>query len=170
MAKWENVVHLDRMDRKILSFLQEDGRLTNNELADRVNLSPSQCSRRRQKLEEQGIIRGYRALLDHERLGLPLINVISVTLATHNRENARHFADLVVRLPQVLEAHALTGDMDYILKVVTPNLKSLSSFVNDVLLPHKSVQHVKTSVVLETLKDNGILPIEIDAAAGPPNE
>ena len=77
-----DIVHLDRLDRKILAFLQEDGRLTNNDLADRVNLSPSQCSRRRQKLEEQGIIRGYRAILDHERLGLPLINVISVTLAT----------------------------------------------------------------------------------------
>jgi len=160
MADVMDIVHLDRLDRKILAFLQEDGRLTNNDLAERVNLSPSQCSRRRQKLEELGIIRGYRAILDHERLGLPLINMISVTLAKHNRDNARRFAELVVGLPQVLEAHALTGDMDYMLKVITPDLKSLSSFVNDVLLPHDSVQHLKTSVVLETLKDSGVLPVE----------
>ena len=70
----------------------------------------------------------------------------------------------------MLEAHALTGDMDYILKVITPDLKSLSSFVSDVLLPHNSVQHVKTSVVLETLKDNGILPIEFDDLLSPSNE
>jgi DNA-binding Lrp family transcriptional regulator len=150
---------LDQFDRKILSFLQEDARLTNNDLSERVNLSPSQCSRRRQRLEEDGLIKGYRAVLDRDRLGFSLVNVISVTLATHNRDNARRFADLLTRLPQVQEAHALTGEMDYILKVVTPDLKSLAEFVNDVLLPHESVQHVKTAIVLETLKETTSLPL-----------
>ena len=150
---------LDEFDRKILSLLQDDARLTNNDLSERVNLSPSQCSRRRQRLEEEGLIRGYRAVLDRERLGFPLVNVISVTLATHNRDNARRFAELLERLPEVQEAHALTGEMDYILKVVTPDLKSLSDFVNEVLLPHESVQHVKTAIVLETLKETNALPI-----------
>ena len=165
-----DIVHLDRLDRKILAFLQEDGRLTNNDLADRVNLSPSQCSRRRQKLEEQGIIRGYRAILDHDRLGLPLINMISVTLANHNRDNARHFAELVVRLPQVLEAHALTGDMDYILKVITPDLKSLSSFVSDVLLPHNSVQHVKDVGCSRNAQGQWHLAYRIQRPLSPSNE
>lgn len=98
-------------------------------------------------------------MLDRDRLGFSLVNVISVTLSTHNRDNARRFAELLGRLPQVQEAHALTGEMDYILKVVTPDLKSLSQFVNDVLLPHESVQHVKTAIVLETLKETGALPI-----------
>src|SRR5690606_31435376 len=147
------VERLDKFDRKILAHLQEDARLTNNDLSERVNLSPSQCSRRRQRLEDEGLIRGYRAVLDRDRLGFPLVNVISVTLATHNRDNARRFADLLTRLPEVQEAHALTGEMDYILKVVTPDLKSLADFVNDVLLPHDSVQHVKTAIVLETLKE-----------------
>lgn len=154
-----NDARIDRFDRMILSLLQEDARLTNNDLSEQVNLSASQCSRRRQRLEESGYIRAYRAVLDRDRLGFSLVNAISVTLATRNRDNARRFADLVARLPEVQEAHALTGEMDYILKVVTPDLKSLSEFVNGVLLPHESVQHVKTAIVLETLKETGALPL-----------
>ena len=154
-----NSERIDGFDRKILALLQEDARLTNNDLSERVNLSPSQCSRRRQRLEDDGLIKGYRAVLDRDRLGFSLVNVISVTLATHNRDNARRFADLLTRLPEVQEAHALTGEMDYILKVVTPDLKSLARFVNDVLLPHDSVQHVKTAIVLETLKETASLPV-----------
>ncbi|PSM18661.1 AsnC family transcriptional regulator [Nitratireductor sp. StC3] len=154
-----SVTQIDQFDRKILAHLQEDARLTNNDIAERVNLSPSQCSRRRQRLEEDGYIRGYRAVLDREKLGYSLVNIISVTLATHNRDNARRFAELLSRLPEVQEAHALTGEMDYVLKVVTPDLRSLSEFVNGVLLPHESVQHVKTAIVLETLKEAGGLPV-----------
>jgi DNA-binding Lrp family transcriptional regulator len=150
---------LDGFDRKIAALLQLDARLTNAELGERVHLSASQCSRRRQRLEEEGYIRGYRAVLDREKMGFPLVNIISVTLATHNRDNAQRFADLLARLPEVQEAHALTGEMDYVLKVVTPDLKSLSEFVNGVLLPHESVQHVKTAIVLETLKEGGGLPV-----------
>lgn len=152
---------IDLFDRKLLALLQHDGRLTNAELAEKVNLSPSQCSRRRQRLEETSVIRGYRAELDRDRLGFGFVNIISVTLATHNRDNARNFRSLVSRLPEVQEAHALTGEMDYFLKVVTPDLKALSEFVNQVLLPHESVQHVKTAIVLDTLKDSSALPIEI---------
>ena len=150
---------IDTFDRKMLALLQEDARLTNNDLSERVNLSASQCSRRRQRLEEAGLIRGYRAVLDRDRLGFPLVSIVSVTLATHNRDNARRFAELMERLPDVLEAHALTGEMDYFVKVVTPDLKSLAEFVNDVLLPHESVQHVKTSIVLQTLKETAALPL-----------
>lgn len=150
---------LDDFDRKILALLQADARLTNNDLSERVNLSPSQCSRRRQRLEEDGFISGYRATLDRDRLGFSLVSVISVTLATHNRDNARRFGELLARLPEVQEAHALTGEMDYFLKVVTPDLKALSRFVNEELLPHDSVQHVKTAIVLETLKETGALPL-----------
>lgn len=150
---------LDQFDRKILALLQADARLTNNDLSEKVNLSPSQCSRRRQRLEQDGYIEGYRAVLNRDRLGFGLVNVVTVTLATHNRDNARRFADLIARLPEVQEAHALTGEMDYILKVVTRDLKALSEFVNGVLLPHDSVQHVKTAIVLETLKETASLPL-----------
>ena len=150
---------VDRFDRKILALLQADARLTNNELSEKVNLSPSQCSRRRQRLEEEGFVAGYRAVLNRDRLGFGLVNMVTVTLATHNRDNARRFAALLAGLPEVQEAHALTGEMDYILKVVTRDLKALSEFVNGVLLPHDSVQHVKTAIVLETLKETSALPL-----------
>lgn len=153
------MAQLDSYDLKLLALLQDDARLTSNDLAERVNLSASQCARRRQRLEEEGYIRGYRASLDRDRLGFGIVNIISVTLATHNRDNARRFAELVRRLPEVQEAHSLTGEMDYFLKVVTPDLKALSAFVNDVLLPHESVQHVKTAIVLETLKETTALPL-----------
>jgi Lrp/AsnC family transcriptional regulator, leucine-responsive regulatory protein len=150
---------LDSFDLKILEALQKDGRLTNNELADRIALSASQCSRRRSRLEAEGFIQGYQARLDRQKMGLDLLVVISVTLATHNRDNARRFAALVNDLPEVLEAYALTGEMDYHLKVATRGLAGLSRFVNDVLLPHDSVQHVKTSIVLDTLKSFEGLPV-----------
>ena len=152
-------VHLDRYDRKILALLQDDARLTNNDLSEAVHLSPSQCSRRRGRLEREGYVRGYHAHLDGEKVGFGVVNMISVTIATHNRNNARRFADLVRRLPEVQDAFSLTGEMDYLIKVVTPDLKSLSDFVNDVLLRDESVQHVKTSIVLEKLKETTALPI-----------
>ena len=150
---------LDGFDLKILSHLQDDGRLTNNELSELIALSPSQCSRRRARLEGEGYIQTYRAHLDRQKLGLDLLVVIAVTLATHNRDNAKRFQKLVEDVPDVLECFALTGEMDYHLKVVTRDLAGLSHFVNDVLLPHESVQHVKTSIVLNVLKDFGGLPI-----------
>lgn len=155
----EKVVHPDEFDRKLLRLLQQDGRLTNNELSQKINLSASQCSRRRTRLEQEGFIKGYRADLDREKLGIGIINLITVTLATHNRDNAQRFARLIGGLPEVLEAYSLTGEMDYIIKVVTPDLRALSAFVSDVLLPHESVQHVKTAIVLDTLKEGGGLPV-----------
>ncbi|WP_184358782.1 Lrp/AsnC family transcriptional regulator [Rhizobium sp. BK602] len=154
---------LDGYDLKILSHLQADGRLTNNELSELIALSPSQCSRRRSRLEAEGYIQSYRAHLDRRKLGLDLLVVIAVTLATHNRDNAKRFASLVENLPEVLECFSLTGEMDYHLKVVTRDLAGLSHFVNDVLLPHESVQHVKTSIVLNVLKDSGPIPIQKSA-------
>jgi Lrp/AsnC family leucine-responsive transcriptional regulator len=159
MEFWRMTEDLDAFDLKILEALQKDGRLTNNELADRIALSASQCSRRRSRLEAEGYIQGYQARLDRQKVGLDLLVVISVTLATHNRDNARRFAALVNDLPEVLEAYALTGEMDYHLKVATRGLSGLSRFVNDVLLPHDSVQHVKTSIVLDTLKSFEGLPV-----------
>ncbi|WP_421855344.1 Lrp/AsnC family transcriptional regulator [Oricola sp.] len=150
---------LDATDRKILAHLQRDARLTNNDLAERVHLSPSQCSRRRARLEEEGLIAGYHAQVDREKAGFALVNFITVTLAAHDRRNAARFAELMARLPEVQEAHALTGEMDYIVKVVTRDLRGLSDFVNDMLLPHEAVQNVKTSIVLQTLKDSNELPI-----------
>ena len=157
---------LDNFDLRLISALQDDGRLTNQQLAERVRLSASQCSRRRQALEEAGLIRGYRADLSAEALGFEVMAMIHVTIATHTGDNARRFRDLVERVDEVQEAYSLTGDNDYLLKVVLRDLKDLSVLINEVLLPHPSVAHVRSSIVLDRLKERGNLPLDTLARAG----
>ena len=153
------MIEFDRADRKILAALQLDGRLTNNELAEQVGLSASQCSRLRSRLEESGCIHGYHAQLDREAAGVGLVSIVSITLNSHNADNAKLFAELIAELPSVLEAHSLTGEMDYQLKVIAADLKALSEFINFVLLPHESVANVKTAIVLNTLKETTAIPL-----------
>jgi len=150
---------LDAFDWRLLEALQQDASLTNGALAERVGLSPSQVSRRRQALEGAGVVRGYRALIDPGAIGLSIIVFIHVALDTHTRDNARHFRDLVRLTPAVLEAHALTGEADYMLKVAVGDLRELSRLINEVLLPHESVARVRSEIALETLKEPGLLPL-----------
>ena len=153
------MISLDAFDHKILRALQDDGRLTNQELADIAGLSASQCSRRRMRLEEEKVISGYRAELASEALGFGVIAFIQITLATHSPDNAKKFRALVGRIDDIQEAYSLTGDSDYVLKAVLRDLKSLSDIVNDVLMPHPSVAHVRSSIVLDRLKESGKLPL-----------
>ena len=155
----ERVHALDATDLSILKALQEDARLTNQQLAEKVNLSASQCSRRRSRLEETGVIAGYPARLDRESLGFDLTVYVSVMLNTHNRDNARKFAELMKRLGNVQEAHSMTGEMDYLIKLTVRNLKELSAIINDELMPHEAVQTVKSSIVLDTIKESSALPV-----------
>jgi DNA-binding Lrp family transcriptional regulator len=153
------MISLDTFDFKILRALQDDGRLTNQELAEIAGLSASQCSRRRMRLEQEKVISGYRAELSSEALGFGVIAFIQITLATHSPDNAKKFRALVNRVDDIQEAYALTGDADYVLKAVLRDLKSLSDIVNDVLMPHPSVAHVRSSIVLDRLKESGKLPL-----------
>jgi DNA-binding Lrp family transcriptional regulator len=150
---------LDRFDLRLLVALQEDGRLTNQQIGERIGLSASQCSRRRSALEAAGLIRGYRAELEAEALGLRVLAFIQVTLAAHSGDNSRRFRDLLARVAEIQEAYAMTGEADYLLKCIVPDLKGLSRLVNDTLLAHDSVARVRSSIVLERLKDSGRLPL-----------
>jgi DNA-binding Lrp family transcriptional regulator len=150
---------MDEFDIKLLRALQSDGRLTNYELAERVGLSASQCSRRRSLLEESGVIEGYHAVLSGEAIGLNLVVFVHVTLATHSPENSKHFTKLIHGLEEVQEAYSLTGEADYLIKMVMPDLRALSRIITDVLLPHESVAHVRSSVVLDRLKQASGLPL-----------
>ncbi|MFN3670880.1 MAG: Lrp/AsnC family transcriptional regulator [Bosea sp. (in: a-proteobacteria)] len=150
---------LDAFDWKLLDALQHDASLTNGALAERIGLSASQVSRRRQRLEEEAVIRGYRALIEPAAVGLGVTVFIHVALDTHSRDNARRFRDLVRLTPAILEAHALTGEADYVLKVAVEDLKELSSFVNEILMPHESVSRVRSEIALDTLKEPGLLPL-----------
>lgn len=150
---------MDQFDVKILTALQADGRLTNFELAERVGLSASQCSRRRGALEASGIIESYHAHLSTEAVGLGILVFVQVTLTTHSSGNANRFRELIAGLDEVQEAYALTGAADYQLKLVVPDLAALAHILNDVFLPHESVQHVHSSVVLARLKQTSVLPL-----------
>jgi len=150
---------LDAFDWRLLDALQQDASLTNGALAEKVGLSASQISRRRQRLEQAGTIRGYRALIEPSAIGLGVTVFIHVALDTHSRDNARRFRDLVRLTPAILEAHALTGEADYLLKVAVGDLKDLSRFVNEILMPHESVARVRSEIALDTLKEPGLLPL-----------
>jgi DNA-binding Lrp family transcriptional regulator len=150
---------MDGFDLKLLTLLQADGRLTNLELAEKVGLSPSQCSRRRALLEASGVIEGYRAHLSAEALGLGVLVFVQVTLATHSPDNSKRFQRLIDRLDEVQEAYSLTGETDYLIKLIVPDLKALSHILNEILLPHPSVAHLRSSIVLDRLKQTTILPI-----------
>ena len=153
-------IELDEFDLRLLGALQADGRLTNQELADKVGLSASQCSRRRSWLEESGIIRGYHADLSPEALGFGVLVFVHVTLSAHSPDNSKRFRDLVARSEDIQEAYSLTGETDYLLKMVLPDLKSLAATVNERLLAHDTVAHVRSSVVLDRLKETARLPLK----------
>ncbi len=150
---------MDEFDIKLLKALQEDGRLTNNELAERIGLSASQCSRRRVALEESGVIESYHAVLSAEAVGLDVLVFIQVGLATQSPDSGQAFVKLVDGIEEVQEAFSLTGDADYLVKMAVPDLKTLSRILNDVLLPHRSVAHVHSYVVLDRVKQTTQLPL-----------
>ncbi|MDD1536321.1 MULTISPECIES: Lrp/AsnC family transcriptional regulator [unclassified Bradyrhizobium] len=150
---------MDQFDVKLLQALQANGRLSNFELADIVGLSASQCSRRRAALEDAGAIASYHAHLDREVLGLGIVVFVQVTLATHSPDNSRRFLKLIESREEVQEAYALTGEADYLIKVTITDLKALSRLLNEVFLPHDSVAHVRSSIVLDRLKQTSQLPL-----------
>jgi Lrp/AsnC family leucine-responsive transcriptional regulator len=155
---------LDKTDRRLLDLLQKDGRITNLELAERVSLSPSACLRRVRALEEAGVIRGYVALLDPARVGLGLLAFVTVKLEKRGRMPTEAFARACRDWHEVAACHATTGDMDYLLRVHVEDLAHFSRFVMDSLLKHPGVIDVKSSFVLEQVKETTALPIARPAA------
>lgn len=143
---------IDSFDRSILDALQNNGRLTNAELAEKVGLSASQCSRRRQSLEEAGIISDYVALLSAQSVGVHLTVFVEVSLHAHSEERSQKFAQLIGSMPEIQEAYALTGEVDYLLKLSVTDLSKLQFILSSRLLAHDSVAKIHSSIVLEKLK------------------
>ena len=158
---------LDKTDRKILAILQADGRLSNQEVAERVNLSPSPCLRRIKRLEEMGVIRQYVALLDPGKIGLGLLAYVNVRLEKHNdspaagasRSPRADFAASVAHWPEVVACYAMTGDMDYLLRVHVEDMEHFSRFMMETLLRHPAVLDVRSSFALQRIKDTTALPL-----------
>lgn len=152
-------IALDKTDRRILDVLQKDGRIANNELAERVSLSPSPCLRRVRALEAAGVISGYAAILDPARLGLGMLAFVSVKLKKEGRMPGEQFARAVESWPEVVACHATTGDMDYLLRVQVADLDHFSRFMMDKLLRQSSVIDARSSFALERVKETTALPL-----------
>ena len=153
-------MELDRYDRRILELLQEDGRLSNQELADRIGLSPSPCLRRVRALEEAGIIAGYRALLDARQLGLTLMALIHISMDRHTPERFANFETSVAALPEVLECLLITGqDADYQLKVIVRDMEGYQELLLNKITRIEGVSGVHSSFVLRRVVDKTALPV-----------
>jgi DNA-binding Lrp family transcriptional regulator len=151
---------LDAIDWKILKELQDDGRMTNVELARRVGISAPPCLRRVRALEEAGFIKGYRALLDERLLGYDLTVFALVNLSSQAEADLADFVDFVRKQPYVRECWMLSGEIDFILKCVAPDLRSFQAFVAELTAaPH--VRNVKTALTLKNSKDAPIVPLEL---------
>ena len=150
---------LDAIDRKILKELQDDGRMTNVELARRIGISAPPCLRRVRALEQAGYIRGYRALLDEKRLGYEVTIFALVHLTSQAEPDLKAFEDFVRKEPLVRECWMLSGEIDFILKCVAPDLKTFQAFVAELTAaPH--VRNVKTALTLRVSKDAAMVPME----------
>ena len=154
-----NDIHLDRTDVRILDVLQQHGRLSNQEIAERVSLSPSPCLRRIRRLEELGVIRGYVALLEPKKLGLGLLAYVSIKLEKRGRMPLEEFKARVQTWSEVVACYSMTGDMDYLLRVHVADLDDFSRFVMAKLLKQPGVVDVKSSFALERIKDTTALPL-----------
>ena len=153
-------VTLDRTDRQILEFLQQDGSLSNLQLADKVGLSPSPCSRRVKALEESGLILGYRALLDSRKLGLDLLALINISMDRHTPERFNNFEDKLMACPEVLECYLITGQSaDYVLKVLVEDMDAYQQFLLGTLTRIEGVTGVHSSFVMRKVVDRTSVPI-----------
>lgn len=151
---------LSRTDLKLLKLLQVEGGLTNVEVAERIGMSASPCLRRVRQLETAGIIAGYVARLDRRAIGLDIMAMVEVRVDRHHESVAEAFRTAIERESSVIECYTLTGAFDYLLKVVSPNLEAFADFAMKRLLGLPGVKEVRSSLVLETLKDSTALPLD----------
>lgn len=151
--------NIDRIDKKILSLLQQNGRLQNNELAQLVGLSPSPCLRRVKLLEEAGIIKKYVAILDAEKIGKGLTIFTRVWLLGQDEETVNKFTEVMKNSPQVAECHLMVGDCDFLLKVVSADLNEYRKFQIEHLTRSNGVQSIKTEIPMQKIKLTSELPL-----------
>jgi Lrp/AsnC family leucine-responsive transcriptional regulator len=149
---------MDSKDRQIIRALQKDGRMTNQDLAETVNLSPSPCLRRLRNLENSGAIRGFSVDVDPKAYGLPITVFVRIRLERHNEEDVRHFESRVQLIDEVLECHVLTGAMDYQLRVVVANLDAYEDFIRNRIHPIGGIASIDTSFVYSSVKNTAVFP------------
>lgn len=149
---------MDAKDRQIIRALQHDGRMTNQDLAARVNLSPSPCLRRLRNLEASGAIRGYAADVDAAKYGLPVTVFVRIRLERHNADDVRRFESRVKAMDEVLECHVMTGSVDYQLRVAVAGLDDYENFIRNRIHTIGSIASIDTSFVYGTVKKTSVFP------------
>jgi Lrp/AsnC family transcriptional regulator, leucine-responsive regulatory protein len=159
---------LDRHDVLLLSELQRDSRQTVQQLAAAAGLSATPAWKRVKEMESAGIIRGYTALVDREKVGLALAILAEVNLTRHNEDDVRRFEQAVAASPQSVSCYATTGQADYVLKVLVPDIKSYEAFLHETAFKLPGVTHVRSSVVLKEVKAETRLPLEVGQAPARP--
>ena len=151
----------DSVDRKILSILEKNARISNAELAEKVNLSPTPCLRRLRKLESTGLIRGYAALLDEKALGLQASALLFVNLEKNTKENAEQFEAAVKLLPEVLECFVVAGRHDYVLRIVTRDLDDYARFIKERLAVLEKIADLESIIILKQILVQKNLPLPV---------
>jgi Lrp/AsnC family leucine-responsive transcriptional regulator len=151
---------IDDIDRKIVAALQADGKITVNELAEKVGLSASPCARRVRILEQAGVIKGYAAIIDQKKVGLPISAFASIKLERQREESLERFSKAVARWPEVVDCYLMTGQRDYLLRIVARDLEAYEQFLNDKLTRLDGVASIETSFALKQVKRSEVLPLE----------
>lgn len=150
---------MDEKDRQIIRTLQRDGRISNQDLAATVNLSPSPCLRRVRNLEKNGVIRGYAAMVDSRAYGLAITAFVRIRLERHDETTVKNFEQAVERMDEVLECHVMTGQMDYQLRVVVASLEDYERFIRLRLQRVGGIGSIDTSFAYGTVKDSRVFPM-----------
>ena len=150
---------LDRIDVRILDVLQQDGRLSNQELAERVGLSPSPCLRRVKRLERDGVIQRYAAVVDQSKVGIPVSVFVSVKLERQREDDMERFEQAIANYREVVECYLMTGSRDYLLRVVTGDLTAYERFLKDTITRIEGVASIESSFALNQVKFANALPI-----------
>ncbi len=150
---------IDDIDRKIIAALQADGKITVNELAEKVGLSASPCARRVRLLERAGVIKGYAAIIDQKKIGLPISAFASIRLERQREDALERFSKAVARWPEVVDCYLMTGQRDYLLRIVVRDLEAYEQFLNDKLTRLDGVASIETSFALKQVKRSEVLPI-----------
>ena len=151
--------HLDEKDIQILSILQTDGRITNADLAKKVNLSPPSVLQRVRALEKAGLIRGYVALLDPDRLGLRLTALVMVRLSLHQERPIEQFRKSVLEIPEILECYHVSGEFDFLLKVVVRDIRAYEQLIREKITKIKGLQQINTAFVMGVPKHTTEIPL-----------
>ena len=149
---------MDAIDRKIVRALQQDGRISNQDLAERVGLSPSPCLRRVRNLEKSGVLTGYAAIVDQEKYGLPIDVFVSISLESQRDAALEAFERAILRLDEVMECYLMTGSRDYLLRVVCDGLKSYERFTREQLATLPGIRSIESSFALGRVKTRVTLP------------